>query len=57
MDQVGRDRPKEGNPEGPMSFAVDGRGRMHVLDQVNGRVVRTTMFAESKTTLNNDKIV
>lgn len=30
----------EGNPEGPMSFAVDSQGRMLVLDQVNRRMVR-----------------
>ena len=40
LDQVGRTRPSEGNPEGPMSFAVDGKGRVYVLDQVNGRLVR-----------------
>lgn len=40
LDQVGRLRPSEANPEGPMSFAVDGKGRVYVLDQVNGRVVR-----------------
>lgn len=40
LDQVGRLRPDEANPEGPMSFGVDGKGRVHVLDQVNGRIVR-----------------
>ncbi len=40
LDQVGRTRPSEANPEGPMSFAVDGKGRVYVLDQVNGRIVR-----------------
>lgn len=40
MDQVGRDRPQEGNPEGPMSLATDRKGRSYVLDQVNGRIVR-----------------
>lgn len=35
---LGRNRPSEGAPEGPSSFAVDARGRMHVLDQVNSRV-------------------
>jgi hypothetical protein len=40
LDQVGRVRPSEANPEGPMSFAVDGKGRIYVLDQVNGRIVR-----------------
>ena len=37
---LGRERPEEGNPLGPMSLAVDGKGRVHVLDGVNGRVVR-----------------
>jgi hypothetical protein len=40
LDQVGHTRPSEANPEGPMSFAVDGKGRTYVLDQVNGRIVR-----------------
>ena len=39
-DQLGREQPTEGNPEGPMSFSVDPRGRVLVLDQVNGRIVR-----------------
>jgi hypothetical protein len=39
-DQLGRERPQEGNPEGPMSLAQDGKGRLYVLDQVNHRVVR-----------------
>ena len=38
--QLGRRRPQEGNPEGPMSLSVDARGRILVLDQVNGRLVR-----------------
>jgi len=37
---LGRDQPGEGSPSGPMSFAVDSRGRVWVLDQVNGRVLR-----------------
>lgn len=37
---LGRERPSEASPSGPMSFTVDGRGRVWVLDQVNGRVVR-----------------
>lgn len=37
--ELGRSRPQEGNPEGPMSFARDG-GELLVLDQVNGRVAR-----------------
>lgn len=40
MDQLGHTRPDEANPEAPMSLTVDGKGRMYVLDQVNGRVVR-----------------
>ena len=39
-DQLGHDRPLEGNPTGPMSLAHDARGRVYVLDQVNGRIVR-----------------
>jgi hypothetical protein len=31
-------RSEHGAPEGPMSFAVDDAGRMHVLDQVNARI-------------------
>lgn len=37
---LGRDQPGEGSPSGPMSFSVDARGRVWVLDQVNGRIVR-----------------
>lgn len=36
--QLGRHRPDEANPEGPMSVASDGHGGALVLDQVNGRV-------------------
>ncbi len=39
-ENLGRDRPEEANPEGPMSFAVDAQGRAVVLDQVNGRLLR-----------------
>lgn len=38
-DQLGHERPQEGNPEGPMSFALAGDG-MVVLDQVNGRLAK-----------------
>lgn len=37
--QLGRERPQEGNPEGPMSFALAGDDLL-VLDQVNGRLSR-----------------
>lgn len=37
---LGRDRPQEASPSGPMSFVMDARRRMWVLDQINGRVVR-----------------
>lgn len=36
--ELGRKFPQEGNPEGPMSFAVDSSGRLLVLDQVNSRI-------------------
>jgi hypothetical protein len=39
-NQLGRHRPREGNPEGPMSFTLDRSGNAWVLDQVNGRVVK-----------------
>lgn len=35
---LGHRRPTEGAPEGPMSFVVDERGRLHILDQVNERI-------------------
>lgn len=38
--ELGHKRPQEGNPEGPMSLAVDAQGNALVLDQVNGRIVR-----------------
>ena len=38
-NQLGRDRPQEGNPEGPMSLVMAGKDLL-VLDQVNGRLVR-----------------
>ena len=37
---IGRKQPQEGNPEGPMSLAVDPHGDALVLDQVNNRLVR-----------------
>lgn len=38
--QLGRREAQESNPEAPMSLAVDGRGNVAVLDQVNRRVQR-----------------
>ncbi len=38
--QLGRDRPQQGNPEAPMSLAVDPQGGAVVLDQINGRLSR-----------------
>lgn len=39
--ELGRDRPSEGSPSGPMSFTVGADGTMYVLDQVNGRLTTT----------------
>lgn len=39
-DELGHERPQEGAPTGPMSVAVDAKGRVTVLDSVNGRIVR-----------------
>jgi hypothetical protein len=38
-NQLGRHRPDEANPEGPMSLARDGHGGALLLDQVNARVL------------------
>ena len=38
-NRVARFVPKEGAPEGPMSFDRDARGRLALLDQVNQRVL------------------
>ena len=38
--ELGRKRPLEANPEGPMSLTADASGRIVILDQVNGRLVR-----------------
>lgn len=38
--QFGRTVAHESNPEGPMSLAVDSRGNVVVLDQLNGRLQR-----------------
>lgn len=37
--ELGRERPQEGNPEGPMSLVLAGKDLV-VLDQVNGRLAR-----------------
>lgn len=39
-DQLGRDRPQEGNPMGPMSLATGPGGKIYVLDEINNRIVR-----------------
>ncbi len=39
-DELGRDRPNEGNPEAPMSLSTDGKGNVVILDQLNGRLTR-----------------
>jgi hypothetical protein len=38
--ELGHERPQEGAPTGPMSLSVDSKGRVVVLDSVNGRLVR-----------------
>ncbi|HRI68511.1 MAG TPA: hypothetical protein PK156_29985 [Polyangium sp.] len=40
IEQLGHSRPSEANPEAPMSVTMDSQGRMFVLDQVNGRILR-----------------
>lgn len=39
VGELGRELPKEASPEAPMSLTVDDAGNVHVLDQVNSRVV------------------
>lgn len=39
--KLGKDRPDEANPEGPMSFAPLPGGGLAILDQINGRMVLT----------------
>lgn len=51
MDQLGRSRPSEANAEGPMSLTLDGKGRMYVLDQVNGRVLRVGADGKPETVI------
>lgn len=51
LDQLGRDRPEEGNPLGPMSLSVDKRGRVYVLDEVNSRIVRRGADGKAETAI------
>jgi hypothetical protein len=37
-DEFGRDRPEEGNPQGPKSLAMGPNNTLYVLDQVNHRI-------------------
>ncbi len=37
-DKIGISTPKEGNPEGPMSFAIGEKGEIYILDQINSRI-------------------
>lgn len=38
--ELGRSAPQEGNPEAPMSLAVDGSGSAWIVDQVNARLMK-----------------
>jgi hypothetical protein len=38
LGELGRNLPREANPEAPMSLSVDAADRVHVLDQVNERI-------------------
>ena len=51
VGKLGRDRPAEGNPEGPMSLVLAGRDLL-VLDQVNGRLARYDADGRLKGTSN-----
>lgn len=53
---LGRERPQEGNPMGPMSLSMDGKGRVYVLDEVNGRIVRRGADGKPDTTFRTDLI-
>ncbi|MFO0590214.1 MAG: hypothetical protein U0441_21910 [Polyangiaceae bacterium] len=55
-DELGRDRPNEGNPMGPMSMAVDAKGRMYVLDEINGRIVRRGADGKVEATISSNLI-
>jgi hypothetical protein len=50
-DQLGRDRPEEGNPTAPMSLTFDRAGNALVLDQVNGRIVRLGPDGKARDTI------
>ena len=52
--QVGHERPPEGNAIGPMSFGIDGRGNVYVLDQVNGRIVRRNAEGQTEAVISLD---
>lgn len=39
VNQIGRVRPSEGNPEGPMAISIDKEGTIFILDQVNFRIL------------------
>jgi hypothetical protein len=54
-DQLGRERPEEGNPMGPMSLALDGQGRTWVLDEINRRVVRRGADGSVETAIQLDQ--
>ena len=53
---LGRERPEEGNPMGPMSLSVDAKGRVYVLDEINGRIVRRGADGKPDTTFRTDLI-
>ena len=50
-DQLGRDRPTEGNPTAPMSLTFDRAGNALVLDQVNGRILRLGPDGKARDTI------
>ena len=53
-NDLGRERPEEANPIGPMSLAADAKGRVYVLDGVNGRVVRRGPDGEPESSIKLD---
>ena len=50
IGKLGRDRPQEGNPEGPMSLVLFGRDLL-ILDQVNARLSRYDADGRLKATI------